>query len=161
MVQWVSKLQICITKLKPIHFDHHFLFLNWNFDRKINLFFFLLIHGSFLILGRCTYVHIFSGARKKKVSSRRLMSQSINPFFVDLLQIVQGVPAFCNFWFQRVSNHEMRGSRILRTVFSIKPQNGTKSVLKSTFWAFFPVLKLHFQVYSYMLFEFLVIVRSN
>ena len=34
-------------------------------------------------------------------------------------------------------NHEMRGSWIPRTVFSVKPQNGSKSFLKSTFWAFF------------------------
>ena len=34
-------------------------------------------------------------------------------------------------------NHEMRGSWIPKTVFSVKPQNGSKSFLKSTFWAFF------------------------
>ena len=31
----------------------------------------------------------------------------------------------------------MRGSRIPRTVFSIKPQNGSKNFLKSTFFAIF------------------------
>ena len=35
------------------------------------------------------------------------------------------------------SNHEMRWSWILRTVFSVKPQSGSKKILKSTFWAFF------------------------
>ena len=35
------------------------------------------------------------------------------------------------------SNDEMRGSWILRTVFSVKPQNGSKKIWKSTFWAFF------------------------
>jgi hypothetical protein len=34
-------------------------------------------------------------------------------------------------------NHEMRGSWIPRIVFSVKPQNGSKSFLKSTFWALF------------------------
>ena len=62
--------------------------------------------------------------------------------------------------------HEMRGSWIPRTVFSVKPQNGSKSFLKSTFWAFFswnfdffPQFKKHIQVY--MLIEFLVIVMTN
>jgi hypothetical protein len=35
------------------------------------------------------------------------------------------------------SNHEMRGSWIPGTVYSVKPQNGSKSFQKSTFWAFF------------------------
>ena len=35
------------------------------------------------------------------------------------------------------SNHEMRGSWIPRTVVSVKPQNGSKKFLKSTFWVFF------------------------
>ena len=39
------------------------------------------------------------------------------------------------------SNHEMRGSWIPRTVFSVKPQNGSKKIWKSTFWAFFPLFK--------------------
>ena len=36
------------------------------------------------------------------------------------------------------SNHEMRGSWIPRTVFSVKPHNGSKKIWKSTIWAFFP-----------------------
>ena len=64
----------------------------------------------------------------------------------------------CILWFSvPKSNHEMRGSWIPRTVFSVKPQNGSKSFLKSTFWAFFheilifPLLKLqHFQVYYFI-----------
>jgi hypothetical protein len=35
------------------------------------------------------------------------------------------------------SNHEMHGSWISRTVFSVKPENGSKKVLKATIWAFF------------------------
>ena len=35
------------------------------------------------------------------------------------------------------SNHETRWLWIPRTVFSVKPQNGSKKFLKSTFWAFF------------------------
>jgi hypothetical protein len=35
------------------------------------------------------------------------------------------------------SNHEMQESRIPRTIFSVKPQNGSQKFLKSTFWAFF------------------------
>ena len=41
-------------------------------------------------------------------------------------------------------NHEMRGSWIPRTVFSVKPQNGSKSFLKSTFWAFFHEILIFF-----------------
>ena len=36
------------------------------------------------------------------------------------------------------SNHEMQGSWIPRSVFSVKPQNGFQKIWKSTFWAFFP-----------------------
>jgi hypothetical protein len=63
------------------------------------------------------------------------------------------------------NNHEMRGSWIPRTVFSVKPQNGSKKILKSTFWTFFlwnfdffPIERA-FQVY--MLYECLVIFMSN
>ena len=44
----------------------------------------------------------------------------------------------CISWFLvPMSNHEMRESWIPRTVFSVKPQNGSKIFLKSTFWVFF------------------------
>ena len=56
----------------------------WRFRCRKQVIFYL-IHGSFLIWGRRTH---FFWCQEKKVSSRRLMSQSINPFFVDVLQIV-------------------------------------------------------------------------
>ena len=44
------------------------------------------------------------------------------------------------------SNHEMRGSWILRTVFSVKPQNGSQKNIKSTLWAFFHEILILFSL---------------
>ena len=44
------------------------------------------------------------------------------------------------------SNLEMWGSWIPRTVFSVKPQNGSKKFLKSTFWAFFHEILIFFPI---------------
>ena len=41
-------------------------------------------------------------------------------------------------------NHEMRGSWIPGTVCCVKPQNGSKSFQKSTFWAFFHEIMMFF-----------------
>ena len=43
----------------------------------------------------------------------------------------------CISWFLVPKSNQMRGSWIPRTVFSIKPQNVSKKILKSTFWAYF------------------------
>ena len=50
--------------------------------------------------------------------------------------LVQEVPTFCDFWFQRVimncKDHEVRG-----TFFSVKPQNGSKNFESPLFEPFF------------------------
>ena len=43
-------------------------------------------------------------------------------------------------------NHEMQGSWILGTVFSVKPRNGSKSFQKSTFWALFHEILMFFPI---------------
>jgi hypothetical protein len=43
--------------------------------------------------------------------------------------------------------HEMRGLRIPRTLLSIKLQNGSKKILKTTFCAKFQFLKIKIQLF--------------
>ena len=65
---------------------------------------------------------------------------------VDLRRkMIQEVPAFCDFLVPK-SNHEMGWSWIPRTLFSVKPHNGLKRFLKSTFWVFFHEILIFFHI---------------
>ena len=83
---------------------------------------------------------------------KKLPKLLINCSYFNIKKVCTGGP--CISWFLvPKSNHEIWGSWIPRTVFSIKTQNGSKKILMSTFWAFFheilffSLFKYHFQVY--------------
>ena len=68
-----------------------------------------------------------------------------NQILVLGTKIIAGGPRIL--WFLvPMGNHEMRGSWIPGTVFSVKPQNASNIFQKSTFWAFvhdfFPLFQI-------------------
>ena len=86
---------------------------------------------------------------------------SSEPIYYLVFTLYHEIPCRCTegpriLWFLVLKrNHEMQGSWILRTVFSLRPQNRSKKILKSfsslffmKFW-FFPIKKAFPNLHAY------------